>query len=49
MRRAVEISLCYIIYIPSLMKTGIDVQEILRFFLRNLRGCNVGIADGRGL
>jgi hypothetical protein len=31
------------------MKTGVGVQVILRDFLRNLRGCNVGIADGRGL
>jgi hypothetical protein len=30
-------------YIPSFMKFGIDVQEILKFCLRNLKGCNVGI------
>jgi hypothetical protein len=49
MRCTVEITSCGIIYIPSLMKTGIGVQEKLRLFLRNLRGCNVGIADRRGL
>jgi hypothetical protein len=31
------------------MKIGIGVQAVLRFGLRNLRGCNVGIADGRDL
>jgi hypothetical protein len=36
-------------YIPSFMKTGTGVQAILRFCLRNLRGYNVGIADGRDL
>jgi hypothetical protein len=28
------------------MNIDIDIQAILRFCLRNLRGCNVGIADG---
>jgi hypothetical protein len=40
-------ALCGVIYIPSLMKTGIGVQAILIFFLRNLRGCNFGISEGR--
>jgi hypothetical protein len=31
------------------VKTGRDVQAILRVFLENLRGCNVDITDGRGL
>jgi hypothetical protein len=31
------------------MKTGAGVQAILRFFLKNLRGCKVGITDGRDL
>jgi hypothetical protein len=35
------------IYIPSFMKIGTGVQAILRFPLSNLRGCNVGITDGR--
>jgi hypothetical protein len=30
-------------------KTDAGVQAILRFSLRNLRGCNVGITDGRDL
>jgi hypothetical protein len=38
-----------IYYMPSFVKDDADVQVILRFFLRNLRGCNVGIADGRDL
>jgi hypothetical protein len=37
------------IYIPSFMKIGTDVQLILRSCLRNLRGSNVGITDGRDL
>jgi uncharacterized protein YraI len=36
-------------YSPSFMKIGTGVQVILRFCLRNLRGCNVGISDGRCL
>jgi hypothetical protein len=31
------------------MKIVIDVQAILRSCLRNLRGCNVGIIDGKDL
>jgi hypothetical protein len=34
-------------YVPSSMKVGTSVQAILRVYLRNLRGCNVGITDGR--
>lgn len=32
-------------YIPGFMKIGIGVQAILRVFLRNLKGSNVGITD----
>jgi hypothetical protein len=35
--------------ITSLMKIGTGVQTILRSCLRNLRGCSVGITDGRDL
>jgi hypothetical protein len=31
------------------MKIGTGVQAILRLFLRNLNGCNVGITEGRNL
>jgi hypothetical protein len=31
------------------MNIGTDVQAILRLYLRNLRGCNFGIMDGRDL
>jgi hypothetical protein len=34
---------------PSFMKIGIGVQIILRFELKNLRGSNVGITNGRDL
>jgi hypothetical protein len=40
---------CGMIYIPSFVKIGEDVQAILKFSLRNLRGCNVGISDVRYL
>jgi hypothetical protein len=31
------------------MKIAIGVQAILRVSLRNMRGCNVGIIEGRDL
>jgi hypothetical protein len=37
---------CGMIYAPSFLKIGRGVQAILRFCLRNLRGCDVGISDG---
>jgi hypothetical protein len=37
------------IYLPSFMKTGTEVVAILRFYLRNLNGCNFGITGGRDL
>jgi hypothetical protein len=37
------------IYMPSFMKIGIDVEGILRFSFSNLKYCNVGITDGRDL
>jgi hypothetical protein len=37
------------IYIPGFMYIEIGIQIILRFCLRNLRGLNVGITDGRNL
>jgi hypothetical protein len=42
----IEKASCGMIYVPSFMKIGTGVQAILRFDLRNLRGCNVGIIDG---
>jgi hypothetical protein len=46
---AVEMASCGIIlvYVPSFMKIGAGVQAILRFRLRKLRACIVGISDGR--
>jgi hypothetical protein len=46
---AIEIASCDMIYIPSSMKVDTGVQAILRFRLRNLRGCNVGVTDERNL
>jgi hypothetical protein len=47
MKYAVEIATCYMIYVPSFVKIGTGVQTILRFCPKNLRGCNIGITDGR--
>jgi hypothetical protein len=44
---AVEMASCGMIYILSFMKIGTGVQAVLRFSLRNLRGCNVVITKGR--
>jgi hypothetical protein len=49
MEYAVEIGSYDVIYIPSFMKIGAGVETLLRFCLRNLRGYNVDITDGRGL
>jgi hypothetical protein len=46
---AVEMASCGIIYLPSFVKICTGVQAKLRFFLRNLRGCDVDITDGRDL
>jgi hypothetical protein len=46
---AFEVPLCGMIIFSSFMKTGTDVQEVLRFYITNFRGCNVGITDGREL
>jgi hypothetical protein len=40
-----EMALCDMIYVPNFMKFGAGVQAILRFCLRNLRDCNVGIMN----
>jgi hypothetical protein len=49
MKYAFGMALYGIIYLSSFMKIGKGVQAILRFYLRNLKGCNVGITDGRNL
>jgi hypothetical protein len=36
-------------YITGFMKIGKSAEEILRFCLRNLKGCNVCTTDGRNL
>jgi hypothetical protein len=42
----IEMASCDMIYMLSFMKFDRGVQAILRFCLRNLRVCNVGITDG---
>jgi hypothetical protein len=44
-----EIPSCSMVHVPSFMKIDAGFQAILRFRFRNLRGCNVGISDGRDL
>jgi hypothetical protein len=33
---------------PSFVMVGSSVQAILRFCLNKLRGCSIGITDGKG-
>jgi hypothetical protein len=49
MKCTVEIPSCGLINMSGSLKIGIGVQAILRYFLRYLRGCKVGITDGRDL
>jgi hypothetical protein len=44
---AIEMASDGLIYVPSFMEMGTGVQAILRFCFSTLRGCDVGIADGR--
>jgi hypothetical protein len=37
------------IFVPSFLKIYAVIQAILRFGLRNLNDCNVGITDGMDL
>jgi hypothetical protein len=37
------------IYVAAFVEIYTSVKAILRFCLRNLRGCKVGICDGRDL
>jgi hypothetical protein len=49
MKYAIKMASCSMIYTPGFMKIDKDAQPISRFCLSNLRGCNVGITDDRGL
>jgi hypothetical protein len=49
MKYAVEMGSGDMIYLPSFIKIDTGLQAILRFCVRNLTGCNVGITDGRDL
>jgi hypothetical protein len=44
-----EMASCDMIYLPSFMKIATGVHAILRFCLRNLKGCNVSTTDGMDL
>jgi hypothetical protein len=46
---AIEMASYSMTYLPSFIKIGSGIQAILRVCLRNLKGCNVGITDGRDL
>jgi hypothetical protein len=47
MKCAVDMGSGGTICMQSYMKIGTGVRGILRFCLSNLKGCNVGISDGR--
>jgi hypothetical protein len=49
MEYATEMESCGMIHMPSFMTIDIGIQAILRFCLRNLRGCKVDTADERDL
>jgi hypothetical protein len=38
-----------VVYLPSLMKIGTDIEAILRFRLRNLKGRDVSITNVKGI
>jgi hypothetical protein len=44
-----EMVSCIMIDLPSFMTIGIRIQAVLRFLLRNLRVCNIGITEWRDL
>jgi hypothetical protein len=46
---SIEIPSYGMIYIPISMKSGTDIQAILRFYVRNLSGSNVDIAARKEL
>jgi hypothetical protein len=46
---AVEMASCRMICLPSFVKIATGVQAILKFYLRNLEGYNVGITYRRDL
>jgi hypothetical protein len=49
MKCITDVASCGMKYIQSFMETGTGVQATLQFSLINLRGCNVGITEGRDL
>jgi hypothetical protein len=46
---AVKMPSCGMISLPSFMKIGTGDQAMLKFCLSNLKGCIVGITDGKEL
>jgi hypothetical protein len=46
---AIEMATCNMMHLQSFMKIGTSIRAILRFCLRNLKGCNGGITNGRDL
>jgi hypothetical protein len=45
----VEMGSCGMIFVPSFMKIGPGIQEILRVVLSNWKGSNVGITDRKDI
>jgi hypothetical protein len=49
MENTIEMASYGVMYLQSFMNIGTGVQAVWRFCLRNLRGCNIGITDGKHL
>jgi hypothetical protein len=49
MKCTVEMNSGGILYVASVMEIGKDFEGILRLYLSNLKGWNIGITDGRDL
>jgi hypothetical protein len=49
MKYTVEMGSGGMIHVQSFMIIGSGFEGILRFCLRNLKGCNVGVTDGSDL
>jgi hypothetical protein len=47
MKCTVEMDSYGMIYIPSSMNIDSSVEGIIKFSIRNLKGCNIGITDLR--
>jgi hypothetical protein len=49
MKYAFEMAVDGMVNLSNFMKIGTDIQKILRFWLKNVMGCNASINNGRDL